>query len=177
MPAWRQNGREDAALPPPLRQGQEPAKPPWSSEIIAQARRSRSPCNPPPGGSKGRNVPLPAKSQSSMWHFCILSTSSGILMLYFSTTAILASSSLSSAAVTYLLKPLKPSLCTHLLINLSLITRFPKEDTHRLPWARWHWQWGQRLHVPNQLHDRWEMQVLVPTASLGCCVALGKSVR
>lgn len=150
---------------------------PWSREITAQARRGRSPCNPPPGGSKGRSAPLPAKSQSSMWHFPILSTSSGILMLYFSTTAILASSSLSSAAVTYLLKPPKPSLCTHLLINLSLIARFPEEDTRRLPWATWHWQRWQWLRGPNQLHNRWEMQVLVPTASLGRCVTLGKPVR
>lgn len=81
---------------------------------------------------KGRQqlLSLPAKSRSSMWHLSILSTSSGILILYFSTTAIFASSSLSSAAVTYLLKPLKPSLCSHLLMNLSLMMRSPKEETH-----------------------------------------------
>lgn len=77
---------------------------------------------------RGRPCPMssPAKSKSSMWHRSILATSSGMRMLYFSTTAILASSSLSSAAVTYRLKPLKPSLCAHLLMNLSLMMRFPR---------------------------------------------------
>lgn len=77
-----------------------------------------------------RSTSSPAKSKSSMWHRSILATSSGMRMLYFSTTAILASSSLSSAAVTYRLKPLKPSLCAHLLMNLSLMTRFPRGNVH-----------------------------------------------
>lgn len=91
-------------------------RPPWSCEVHAGKRPRGHP----------RPTSSPAKSKSSMWHRSILATSSGRRMLYFSTTAILASSSLSSAAVTYRLKPLKPSLRAHLLMNLSLMTRFPR---------------------------------------------------